>query len=606
MSRINEKLPHASSGPGVYLMKDEKGKVIYVGKAKNLKKRLASYFQRPELPDMKTAVLVRRIADFETILTATENEALVLESNLIKHYSPRYNVILKDGKRYPSLRMDISRPFPNLTLVRKTQKDGALYFGPYTASGAVNRTLKILNRHFQLRKCKDNVFKNRSRPCLNYQIGTCLGPCCMAVKKEVYDEIVNEVILFLKGRTPDLIRKIKADMASAAEKQEYEKAAALRDKMFAIEKILEKQIVVASDFMDRDVLGLAENPVMTIITCFFVRRGYLIGSRHFRFSETLSAKGEIISAFIRQYYEKACFIPQEILVPHLPESVPLLENRLGEWKGAKVRILQPQRGEKASLKDMAAHNAREELRRRIEAAASGEELARNLQKRLKSRHPLRRIECFDNSSLSGSSPVSAMVVFENGSPLKSAYRKYIIRTVAGQDDYASMAEVLKRRYGKGEKSRPWPDLLMVDGGKGQLNIAAAVLAELGMQGSFDLIGIAKKNEKQGEKEDKIYQPGRANPVNFSREPELLLFLQRIRDEAHRFVINFHRKQRGKKSLVSALDNIPGIGPQRKKALLRHFGSIKKIRAASSEELENVPGISKKLAETLCRMPAEKK
>ncbi len=598
MPEIREKLAEVPSSPGVYLMKDESGKVIYAGKAGNLKKRLSSYFNRPGHPDLKTGILVSRIADFETIVTGTENDALVLESNLIKRYNPRYNIILKDGKRYPSLRLDPKDPYPALTLVRKTHNDGALYFGPFTDQGAVFRTLKIISKTFTLRKCKDNVFKTRTRPCINYQMRGCLGPCCLNVTQEEYGEIVKEVILFLKGRARDLLQKIKKEMAEAAEKQEFEKAAQLRDKLFAIERTLEKQVIVSADFMDRDVLGLAAGPSRSLITCLSVRGGYLIGSRHFDLPQTLASDPEIMETFIRQHYEISGFVPKEILVTVLPENSALLENQLGENKGEKVSILHPQRGEKVRLIEMAARNAEEELHRLNSLAEAGEDLLLRLQKRLRISHMPERIECFDNSHLSGTSPVSAMVVFEKGKALKSAFRKYKIRTVSEPDDYAYMAEVLKRRYGKGENSQPYPDLLMVDGGKGQLHIAVAVLKELGILGQFDLIGIAKKDESLGETEDKIYLPGRANPVNFSRETDLLFFLQRIRDEVHRFVITFHRKRRGKTAIGSALDSIPGVGKERKRALLKYFGSIKKIRAASLEELGNVPGISQHTAEVI--------
>jgi len=597
MPQLLEKLAEVPSDPGVYLMKDEAGKVIYAGKAKNLKKRLTSYF-RSELPDLKTGILVSKIADFETIVTGTENDALVLESNLIKRYRPRYNIILKDGKRYPSLRLDIRSPYPNLTLVRKTHNDGALYFGPFTDQGAVSRTLKIISKTFALRKCKDNVFKTRTRPCINYQMGGCLGPCCRNVSQEEYGEIVREVILFLKGRAPDLLQKIRKEMTEAAEKQEFEKAAQLRDKMFAIERTLEKQVMVSADFMDRDVLGLAPGHFRSVITCLCVRGGYLIGSRHFDLPQTLASDPEIMETFIRQHYETSGFVPKEILVPILPENTALLEDLLFGFKGEKVSILHPQRGEKARLMEMAERNAAEEIRRLNSLAEAGEELLRRLRKRLRIPRFPQRIECFDNSHLSGTNPVSAMVVFEKGKALKSAFRKYKIRTVSEPDDYAYMAEVLKRRYGKGENSQPYPDLLMVDGGKGQLHIAVEVLRELGILGQFDLMGIAKKDESLGETEDKIYLPGRANPVSFSRDADLLFFLQRIRDEAHRFVITFHRKRRGKTAVISVLDSIPGVGKERKKALLKHFGSIKKIRDASPEELGNVPGISQHIAEII--------
>jgi len=594
-----EKLSGAPSAPGVYLMKDADARVIYVGKARNLKKRLASYFTRAEQPDMKTAILVKKIEAFETIITGTEQDALILESNLIKRHRPRYNVILKDGRRYPSLRLDIASAYPNLTVVRKPAKDGSLYFGPFAAPRAVYQTLRFINKTFRLRKCKTKAFRNRSRPCLNYQIGACLAPCCLDVDKDTYDEIVREVTLLLKGRTPELIKKIKKEMADAAEIQDYENAAKHRDKIFALGKTLEKQVAVTTDFKDRDILGIARSPEFSMITMLFVRGGYLLGTRNFSFSETLSRDAEMISTFIRQYYEKEhCFVPKEILLPMTIGDAELIEKRLRSVKNEKVSLLHPMRGEKMRLVQMAIQNAENGLKQVIASASAETEMLTRLQKKLKTDRMPGRIECFDNSNISGTSPVAGMVVFEHGKAEKSAYRKYKIRDVSEPDDYAYMDEVLRRRYGKGEKSRPFPDLLMVDGGKGQLNVAVSVIRELNLEGEFGIIGIAKKDGKMGEKQDKIYKPGRANPLSFGRDIDLLFFLQRIRDETHRYAISFHRKSRGETSVKSVLDNIPGIGKKRKQALLRHFGSVGKIREASVEDIGKLPGMNRKLAETV--------
>lgn len=600
---LDEKISNLPSSPGVYLMKDVSGKVIYVGKARNLKKRLASYFTRPEQPDMKTEVLVRKIADFEMILTGTEQDALILESNLIKQYRPRYNVILKDDKRYPSLRLDIKNPYPALMIVRKRENDGALYFGPFASPPAVRQTLNIINKTFRLRKCKAGSWersgKKRSRPCLNYHIGICLGPCCFKVEKAVYDEMVNEVILFLKGRTPDLIRKIKKEMLDASEIQDFETAAKLRDKMFALEKIIEKQVSVTGNFKDRDILGIARSSERSLITLMCVRRGYLLGTRDIDFAETLSTDAEIISAVIRQYYEKdSPFVPKEIFVPRPLEDASLIEEWLSQIKGEKVSILMPRRGEKARLLDMAIRNAENRLKTLIASSAEEADILSRLQRKLRTDRLPERIECFDNSNIMGSDPVAGMVVFQQAKPLKSGYRKYSVQTVAGPDDYASMAEILKRRYGKGEKSEPYPDILMVDGGKGQLNIAVSVIRELGLEGKFDIIAIAKKDETLGETQDKIYKPGQANPVNFGTEKDLLFFLQRIRDEAHRHAVSFHRDRRSQTLTISVLDTIPGIGKKRKQNLLKHFGSVSAVRSATIEELSAVPGMNRMLAEAV--------
>jgi len=595
---LHEKISRVSSEPGVYLMKNAGGEVIYVGKAANLKKRLASYFTGPGQADMKTGILVKKISTFETILTKTEKEALILESNLIKRYKPRYNVILKDDKRYPSLRLDSNVPYPNLAVVRKIKKDGALYFGPFASSAAVRQTLKIIGKTFKLRKCKPQDFQSRTRPCLNYQMKTCLAPCCLDVNKERYNEIVREVILFLKGKTPDLVRKIKKEMTAAAKLRDYETAAVLRDKMLALEKTLEKQVAVTTDFKDRDVLGIAGSSETSLITLLFIRQGYLVGTRHFNFSETMSNDAEMIGTFIRQYYEKTPFIPTEILVPIPLEDTPLLEELLRGLKGQKVSILRPKRGEKTGLVKMAGQNAENGLKDRITSMTTDMDILVRLRQRLKmGRIPL-RIECIDASNIAGTKAVASIVVFEKGKPDKALYRKYKIKTVAEQNDYAYMAEVLKRRYGKGEKSKPHPDLLMVDGGRGQLNIAVSVMKDLKLEEKFEIIGIAKEDEKKGETDDKIYKPGRANPVKLGRAGDLLLFLQRIRDEAHRFAISFHRQRRRAAFIRSALDTIPGIGKKRKETLLKHFGSIKKIRAAKLDELSALPGMNRNVAKTV--------
>jgi excinuclease ABC subunit C len=599
---IRDKLCKVSSKPGVYLMKDANGKVIYVGKAGCLKKRLASYFLRSGESawqmDLKTQMLVRNISDVDTIITGSEKEALILESNLIKRYRPRYNVILKDGKRYPSLRLDIKNPYPNLTIVRKTEKNNGLYFGPFASSAAVRKTLQIIHKTFKLRKCKTKDFNRRSRPCLNYQMALCLAPCCLNVDKKIYDDIVKEVVLFLKGKTPDLIRKIKQEMIWASESQDYEKAAMLRDKMFALEQTLEKQVAVSNDFIDRDVFGLARSGDNSLFTVLFIRSGFLIGTRDFKFSEIMSTDAEMVGAFIRQFYDETRFIPKEILVPASLEDAFLMEELLGKIKGEKVSILSPKRGEKVRLVKMAYQNAKNNLRELLTEVSKDTQLLIRLRQRLKMDKIPWRIECFDNSSISGKDAVSGMVVFEKGKPNKSLYRKYRIETEFAQDDCACMAEVLQRRYGKGKASEPYPDILMVDGGKGQLNTAFSVIQSLGLDKNIQLISIAKKNDKKGEIQDKIYKAGRVNPVNFSREGDLVLFLERIRDEAHRFAVSFHRKRRSQTLMHSSFDAIPGIGEKRKKMLLMHYKNIKRIREATLEELSALPGISYKLAETI--------
>lgn len=592
---LRDKLSHVSSSPGVYLMKDVQGRVIYVGKARHLRHRLAAYFTKSKQVDVKTNVLISHIATFETVLTASEQEALILESNLIKRYRPKYNVILKDDKRYPVLRLNMKDPYPNLSIVRKIENDGALYFGPFSSAGAVHKTLKIINKTFKLRKCKNDTFRQRSRPCLHYQMNQCLAPCCMDVDETVYQKMLKEVVLLLNGRATDVLKNIKSDMLTAAAHQKFEMAAQLRDKMFALERIIEKQVAVTSEMSDRDVIAFAQNEHWSVITLLAIRNGYLLGTRHFEFTETISSAAESIEDFVKQYYEKPSFLPKEILIQEKIESAELIERWLKNLHDKRVYITVPQRGEKANLVKMAHQNADNRLKEIVAAALSDQALLRRLKHRLKLTSLPKRIECVDNSNVFGSHPVAGIVVFENGKPLKSAYRKYSLQQMSGPDDYAAMAEVLSRRFGPATSSTAYPDLLMVDGGKGQLNIAHSILRSLQISDKPDILAIAKSKENDVNVLDKIYLPGRANPVVFGKETDLLLFLQRIRDESHRFAIGFHRKKRQASATKSVLDTIPGVGKKRKKQLLKHFGSLKKIREATLEDIFGLPGFNKSVA-----------
>ena len=608
---LKEKLASLPTAPGVYLMKDAKGHILYVGKARDLKKRVTSYFSEAGQKDLKTSVLIEKVDHFDTILTNTEKEALILESNLIKRHRPRYNVILKDDKRYPCLRLDTKSPYPNLTVARKIQKDGALYFGPFPSAGAVRQTLKLIHSTFKIRKCKSRTFKRRERPCLNYQMGLCLGPCSRPIAPEVYRAVVEEVVVFLKGRTPELIKNVRKQMESAAARQDFELAAAHRDRLFALKRTLEKQVATTTDFKDRDVLGMARQRRAALMMVLFIRSGFLLGNRPFYLSETVVSDAEMITSFVKQYYEEAPFIPKEVLLPTPPEDQAMLEEWLSDLKGEKVRIMVPQRGEKAGLVRMADQNAEKSLKEQLDAAMAEQELLDRVQRRLVLERRPERIECFDLSHLGGSEGVGSMVVFERGRPSRAAYRKYRIKSAPGRDDYAMLREVLTRRYKKvdalrgvgpcpsgPEAGQPLPDLLMVDGGKGQLNMAVAVLKALRLSGSFDLIGIAKKDPERGETKDKIYKPGRKNPLNLKKDADVLLFLQRIRDEAHRAVITYHRKRRLMTCRRSVLEEIPGIGERRRMRLLKHFGSLKQIKAASVEELAAVPGMTRQAAQAV--------
>jgi excinuclease ABC subunit C len=589
------KLPAISGEPGVYLMRDAQGEIIYVGKARNLRKRLAAYFKTSGHADPKVGVLVSRVAGVDTIVTRTEKEALILESNLIKRHRPRYNVVLKDDKRYPSLRLDPAETYPRFSIVRRIGEDDAQYFGPFASARAVRETLAVITKTFKLRQCKASEFRIRTRPCLHCQMSGCLAPCCREVDPGVYEEQVQEAVMFLKGRTHELIRRIRSQMEAASEACEFEKAARLRDKLFALERTVEKQIAVTTDFNDRDVFAAAASGGAGIIVQFSVRGGFLGETRRFAFPETMASEQEMLEAVIRQVYVPDALVPAEIILSHPLEAAALLEEWLTERGGRKVRLTHPRRGEKARLLDMAQRNARDELQNLAAGRTSDGALLARLQKRLGLGRLPRRIECFDNSTLMGAEPVAGMVVFVDARPARSAYRRFVLKTAGSPDDYAAMAEVVQRRFAPKTPAEPAPDLVVLDGGRGQLGVAVAALRDLGLAGAFDLIAIAKKDERRGDTRDKVFLPGRVNPVGFGREEDLRLFLQRVRDEAHRFAVGFHRRRRRSASLRSALDGIRGLGPVRKAALVRHFGSIEAIRAAALEELSALPGFNLTIA-----------
>ncbi|MBS3758598.1 MAG: excinuclease ABC subunit UvrC [Desulfobacterales bacterium] len=596
---LREKAAAAPSTPGVYIMKNARQRIIYVGKAANLKNRLTSYFSGRNPTDIKTGVLVGRIASFETIQTPSEKEALILESNLIKKHRPRYNVILKDDKRYPSLRLDMKSDYPCLQVVRRIRNDGALYFGPFASAGAVRQTLKLIHKTFKLRKCTSTSVKPRSRPCLYHQMGLCLAPCCKSVSPEAYNDIVNEVRLFLNGRTAELTTKIKTEMEAAAGRQEFEKAAQLRDKLFAVEKTMEKQVAVTTDFVNRDVIGLASDSPYALLWVMFVRNGFMQGAKDFYVHDDTATGAEIIEAFLKQHYESTSDIPEEILIPCAHEDVALYTQWLSQKKGKKVRIHYPKRGDKVRLIRMAEENAQTRLASHVEAEMANQSLLEGVRQRLHLERLPRRIECIDNSGISGRELVSGMVVYEDGAPNKSEYRRYIIRNVDQADDYACMAEVLERRFHPTHTATDsLPDLLIIDGGKGQLNIAVSVLKQMGLQQAFGVIGIAKKDPERSETADKVYIPGRRNPLNLNAHTEVLYFIQRIRDEAHRYAVTYHRQRRTKTALRSRLDGIQYIGEKRKAVLLRHFKSIRRLKAASVEELAGLPGMSRRAAENI--------
>jgi excinuclease ABC subunit C len=596
LSHLKTRIESVASAPGVYLMKDEAGTIIYVGKATSLKKRLLSYIQRYPHPEPKTRALVQKIQDIETILTSTENEALILESTLIKRHRPRYNVILKDDKRYPSLRLDTRASYPRLALVRRIDDDGALYFGPFSSASALHQTLHLIHRVFRLRKCHDTVFRSRKRPCLQYQIGRCLGPCCLPVPPGQYQEIVSEVILFLRGETRELIRKIEADMQDAAQHQDYEQAILLRDKLAAIRKVVEKQVVVTTDFVDRDVIALAEEGDQSVLNLMKIRKGHLVENMHFHFSETAGSLPVMLGNFIFQYYQRNQAAPDEVLVPQKPESASILQKHLRQMGNRKTAIRKASDSVSKQLMMLAQQNAQSELAARVARREHQMDILRRIQEKLGMSHIPERIACIDNSHWQGEEPVSSIVVFLFGKPCPAEYRKYRIRSAALSDDYAAMSEILQRRFSKPSPRAPFPDVLLVDGGKGQLHAAQQVLALLGLDQTVALAAIAKPEEPL--QEDRIFLPDRSEPIDLDKDRDVLLLFQRIRDEAHRTAVGFHRKRKRATNLRSLLDGIAGVGPKRKKLLLEQFGDVQAIRQTTIEQMASLPGMSRKAAENV--------
>ena len=599
---LEEQIQNLPTSPGVYLMKDGEDGVLYVGKAKNLRDRVRTYFDQAADARYSLRFLVPKIHQVETLLTDTEKEALILENTLIKKHKPRYNINLKDDKTYFSLRFAVQDDFPRLTLVRKIKKDGARYFGPFASSTAVKETLKVLHQVFPLRTCRETNFRNRSRPCLNFQIKKCLGPCCGLVSREKYADWVQGAALFLEGKNSQLLKLLRDRMRSAADDLNFEEAARIRDRIQAVEQTLEKQKAVSHHRPDQDVFAFHRQGNEWEFQILFFRRGLLIGNKSFHFPRLNLPDEEALAAFVRQYYAGEPSIPKEILLPLTVEDQGVIQEWLSGKKASKVEILSPQRGQKKDLVEMARKNAENAFQKRLTEKETLERMLKELQGRLRLRKIPRRIECFDISNLFGTLAVGSRVVFQDGKADRSGYRHFKIQAPSFPDDYGMMYEVLKRRYGKTAEGDPAPDLLVVDGGKGQLNVALAVLAELGLDG-ISAIGLAKEKGggvriPEGKSADKIYLPQVKDPILLPAHSASLRYLQRIRDEAHRFAIAFHKRLRGKRGLQTILDEIPGIGEVKKKALLRHFGGLAQIQEASLEALREVESLNAKDAQTV--------
>ena len=606
MESLTQKIDHFPAHPGVYLFKDNRATILYVGKAGNIKHRVNSYFQKPEDKDAKTLAMLEKVADIDTIVTDTEKEALILENNLIKAHRPRYNIKLRDDKNYPCLRLSVEEEFPTLSIVRRIKKDRSVYFGPFPSATSLRETLKLIRRIFPIRTCLDTKFSNRLRPCINYEMGRCLGPCCGKVDPAQYQEMVHQVRMFLEGKNRELVERLKEKMEEEAEKLHFEVAAKIRDQVEHIEKIIEKQKIVSTDFLDQDVIGFYRQDHAFVIHPLFIRGGKLLGGKGFVFPSTGLPGEEVLSSFLHQYYREGKFIPEQILAPEAIPDQHLVEQWLTELKGKRVKILVPAKGDKRHLLKMACENAEQFLLAKDELERDGEKLLEALKERLHLKNVPRRIEAFDISNLQGGNAVGSMVCFEDGRPDKERYRHFRIRTIEGADDTGMMYEVLLRRYQKAVEKNDLPDLVLLDGGRGQLNVAQEVFKELRIE-EVDLISLAKERAVEGSRlsrlgktEEKLFHPQYKEPFILGRRSPALHLLDRIRDEAHRFAITYHKKVRGREAIKSELGEIPGIGQVRQKELLKYFETVEKIKEATEEELTQVPKMNRKSAQIVRR------
>ncbi|MBI4488889.1 MAG: excinuclease ABC subunit UvrC [Deltaproteobacteria bacterium] len=606
MLPIEEKLDSLPSHSGVYLMRDRDGKVIYVGKAKDLRSRVRAYFRGGD-ERSQIQFLMRRVGDIETLVTTNEKEALILENNLIKQYKPRYNIRLKDDKSYLSIKVTLQHPWPRILATRKIVKDGSRYFGPYSSAFAARETLDIIEKHFLLRSCTDHNFKNRTRPCLQYQIKRCLGPCVLPVDPKEYQEQLGQAILFIEGKRQELLDELRRKMQEEADALEFEAAAKIRDQIQAVEKTIEKQRMVSHWGADQDIFGLYREGGFIEVQVLFVRQGKLTGNQAYTLQDLEFSDEQVMESLLTQFYQGDRFVPDEVLLPVELEDREVREEYLSERKGKRVSLLCPQRGDKRQLVEMAEQNARQSFYERHDQEREREKMLLELQERLRLRHYPQRIECYDISNIHGSHAVGSMVTFFNGEPDKRRYRHYRIRTVAaasGGDDFAMMHEVLKRRFSRGVQEGDLPDLVVVDGGKGQLGMALAAMRELAVK-DVDVVALAKmrvqpsvRSPEIQRSEERLFLPGQSNPITLRRNSNALFLLQRVRDEAHRFAITYHKKLRRRQTLYSVLDKIPGIGGARKRALLRHFGSVKRIEEATVKDLLQVPFMNEKIAQEI--------
>jgi excinuclease ABC subunit C len=603
---LEEKLEALPTGPGVYLMKGRRGEVIYVGKAVNLRARVKSYFGRSSDTRAFIPILEGLLGDVETVVVSNEKEALLLENELIKRHQPRFNVLLKDDKNYICLRLDHSQAYPRLEVVRRFQADGAQYFGPYASASSIRETLRIVNRYFQLRTCSDHVLANRKRPCLLYQIGRCPAPCVHPVAHEEYHRNVREVALFLEGRAGELTTSLKGRMRESAKELRYEEAARLRDQLFAIERSLERQTVASSEPLDQDVFAHHREADRFLVYVLYVRQGRLNGGQAFLFTGQEFPDAELLLSFVNLYYAQGNLVPDEVLLPEALEGEgEALAELLTERRGNKVRVLVPRRGERSRLLDMARANASQAFAEQRRSSQETQDVLARLADVLGLRRLPRRMECFDISHFQGSAVVGSAVAMTEGELDKSRYRHFRVKLTRGQDDFASIYEVVGRRLRRGLADGDLPDLLVIDGGKGQLAAAHAAMRDAGVT-ELDVVGLAKARELDGpgreapvvRSPERIFVLGRRDPVVLRQTSPELFLLTRLRDEAHRFAITYQQKLMRRRNFQSVLEDISGVGAGRKRALLRHFGSLKRVRAASIEELSQVEGVSVGLAERI--------
>jgi excinuclease ABC subunit C len=646
--QLLERVRALPARPGVYIFRDARARVVYVGKAASLKTRVRNYFGSPHSLEPKVRKLVEKIADVEYVVTGNAQEALILEASLVKRHQPFFNVRLKDDKHYPYLKIDLREQWPRVEITRRVQDDGARYFGPYASAGSVRRTLDLVKKLFPWRSCTKTITGNDPRPCLDYYIHRCIGPCASLCSKEEYDEVIRQVTLFLEGRTAEVARDLRSSMRDASEALEYEKAGRLRDQIRAIERTSERQVMEVIERVDMDVFGLARDGADAGVQVFFVRDGNVIGRDNFALDGAAEeSDADVLASFLEQFYESAAYVPRRVLLPLHVTDEDVIAEWLSQRRGRKVEVLAPRRGEKRALVQTAVDNAREAMQaaRAKWMADTGKtrEALEQLEQELNLPGPPRRIECYDISNIQGTNAVGSMVVFVEGRAQPAEYRRFRIKWVQGADDFAMMQEVLKRRFKRaaevlasarpepvepspepalraadapagGYSARPgpdagatqgspagaegaapadesfeaMPDLVIVDGGKGQVSAAHDAMRNLGV-GHIPLAGLAKRFEE-------LYVKDVSEPIALPRTSQALYLVQRVRDEAHRFAVTYHRKVRAKAGMRSALDSIPGVGPKRKKALLRKFGSLKAVRDATVEEVAATPGFTRSLAE----------